>query len=142
MICYYPTCCLLHNFVSFDNLNISNSVYNGGIYSKKKSLIKYGNEARHKCKHGFPMTKRLVSVPTVICKGNARRFGLRPSGRRNALGTILTQRNCKWASGCSPAMALVFRCNTHTAPNYRVPISNATHDPDCKGDCTVKEFSF
>ena len=85
------------------------------------------------------MTKRLVSEAKVICRGNARRFGLRPSGRRNALGNILTKRVCKWRSGCSPAMALVFRCNTHTAPNFRVPVTNETHDKDCKSDCLDKD---
>ena len=85
------------------------------------------------------MKKRLVSEAKVICRGNARRFGLRPSGRRNALGSILTKRVCKWRSGCSPAMALVFRCNTHTHPNYRVPISDVTHDKDCKSDCLNKD---
>ena len=88
------------------------------------------------------MTKRLVSEAKVICRGNARRFGLRPSGRRNALGSILTKRVCKWRSGCSPAMALVFRCNTHTAPNYRVPVTNETHDKDCKGNCLDKDLFF
>ena len=83
-------------------------------------ITKYNFEARHKCKHDFPMKKRMVSQAKVVCRGNARRFGLRPSGRRNALGTILTRRICKWRSGCSPAMALVFRCNTHTAPNFRI----------------------
>ena len=85
------------------------------------------------------MTKRIVNDAKVICRGNARRFGLRPSGRRNALGSILTKRLCKWASGCWPAMALVLRCNTHTAPNFRVPITSETHDPECKADCLAKE---
>ena len=104
-----------------------------------KGLLKYDIQAKHKCKHDFPMKKRLVSKPKVICRGNARRFGLRPSGRRNALGSILTKRVCKWASGCSLAMALVFRCNTHTAPNFRVPITKETHDEECKADCLEKD---
>ena len=81
------------------------------------------------------MKKQIMSGTKVVCRGNARRFGLRPSGRRNALGSILTKRLCKWRSGCSPTMALIFRCNTHTAPNFRVPITVETHDPDCKLDC-------
>ena len=28
--------------------------------------------------------------------------------------------------------------NTHTGPNYRVPLMKETHDPDCKGDCLQK----
>ena len=101
--------------------------------------MKCGIQAKNKCKHDFPMTKRMVSKAKVICRGNARRFGLRPSGRRNALGSILTKRLCKWRSGCSPAMALVFRCNTHTAPNFRVPITKETHDENCKAGCLMKD---
>ena len=37
---------------------------------------------KHKCKGSFPMSRRLATKATVICKGNARRYGLRPSGRR------------------------------------------------------------
>ena len=46
--------------------------------------------APNKCKHGFP------KVPNprcrVICRGNARKFGLSTRGRRNALGTVLGRR--------------------------------------------------
>ena len=69
--------------------------------------------------HGFRGWERMVKEIKVICTGNAGRFDLRPSGLRNALGSILTKRVCNWASGCSPARALVFRCNTHTPPNFR-----------------------
>ena len=62
----------------------------GAFKNEIKNLIKYDIEAKNKCKHDFPMKKRLVSEAKVICRGNARRFGLRPSGRRNALGSILT----------------------------------------------------
>ena len=85
------------------------------------------------------MKARLTKKSVVICKGNARRFGLRPSGRRNALGSILTKRTCKWVSGCSPTMALLFRCNTHTAPNYRVPITEETHDKECTANCLAQD---
>ena len=44
-----------------------------------------------------------------------------------------------WFSGCAPAMSLIFRCNTHTAPNWRVPLTKQTHDPECKADCLQKE---
>ena len=76
-----------------------------------------------------------------LCRGNARKYGLRPSGRRNALGSVLTKRRCMWFSGCSPTMALVFRCNNHTSPNYRIPITSQTHDPDCDKDCLEKDIS-
>ena len=90
------------------------------------------------CKHKFPMTKRLNLVPKVICKGNCRKHDLRVSGRRNDLGTILGRRREVWKSGTNRAFAVVFRSNTHTAPNYRVPLLAATHDTKCKADCLEK----
>ena len=45
---------------------------------------------KNKCKHGFPMEKRVVTKAKVICPGNARRHGLRVAGRRNALGSVLS----------------------------------------------------
>ena len=33
-------------------------------------------------------------------------------------------------------MALMFRCNTHTGPNFRVPLTELTHDTTCKAKCT------
>jgi hypothetical protein len=48
---------------------------------KKKTL---------KCKHDFPRSEaQIEGVAKVICKGNAKKYGLRIRGRRNALGTIL-----------------------------------------------------
>ena len=32
----------------------------------------------------------------------------------------------------------LFRHNTHTGPNYRVPLLASTHDPDCKAECLEK----
>ena len=98
-------------------------------------------KARNKCKAQFPFIKKLTKNPKVICRGNARKYGLRPSGSRNALGSLLTNRRCMWFSGCAPAMALIFRCNTHTAPNYRVPPTARTHDPDCTHNCLDKKTS-
>ena len=46
--------------------------------------------------HGFRGWERIVKEGNVICNGNARKFGLRPSGRRSALGSIVTKRVCKW----------------------------------------------
>ena len=98
-------------------------------------------KAPHKCKAQFPLKKRLTLIPKVICRGNARKYGLRSSGRRNALASILTRRRCMWFSGCAPGMAIFFRCNTHTAPPFRVPPTARTHDPDCTADCLEKETS-
>ena len=98
-------------------------------------------KVKDKCKHKFPQTRKLTEHAKVICRGNARKYGLRPSGRRNALATILSRRRCPWLSGCSPGMAIFFWCNTHTAPNYRVPPNAVTHDPDCTADCLKTEES-
>jgi len=87
------------------------------------------------CKGRYPLTKRLNLIPKVICKGNCRKHDLRVSGRRNALGMLLGRRGCEWFSGTTPGFAVLFRENTHTAPNYRVPLSRKTHDPECSADC-------
>ena len=85
------------------------------------------------------MTKRITLIPKVICRGNARRYGLRPSGRRNALGSVLTPRENKWFSGCPPALSLFLRHNIHTGPNFRVPPTTRTHDPDCRANCMDRD---
>ena len=63
-----------------------------------------------------------------FCAGVARKHNLRISGRRNALGSILGRRRCAWFSGTTSLFAAVFRSNTHTAPNYRVPLRAAETD--------------
>ena len=35
-------------------------------------------------------------------------------------------------------MAAFLRHNTHTGPNFRVPLMTETHDPECKADCLKK----
>ena len=90
------------------------------------------------CKHNFPMTKRLNLIPKVICPGNCRKHGLRVSGRRNALGSVLNKRREEWRSGSGRAYAVIFRHNTHKGPNYRVPLLPSTHDPECKANCLEK----
>jgi hypothetical protein len=74
-----------------------------------------------KCKHDFPKQKLMNKRMRVVCRGNARHFGLRVVGKRNMLWMPLNRRSCMWQSGTTPGFAAVFRTNTHTAPNYRVP---------------------
>ena len=38
-------------------------------------------------------------------------------------------------------MASIFRCNTHTAPNFRIPPSVEKHDPEYNEDCLDKKKS-
>jgi hypothetical protein len=102
----------------------------------KSCRSKRGNKLH--CKAGFPMTKRLTLKPKVICRGNCAKFDLKVSGRRNALGQLLSRRRDEYLSGTAPGFAAIFRDNTHTSPNYRVPLLVSTHDPDCKADCLTK----
>jgi len=95
--------------------------------------------SKHDCKQKFPMTKRLNLIAKVVCPGNARKHGLRVSGRRNSLGMILGRRRCEYASATMTGFLSLFRHNTHTGPNYRVPLLESTHDPDCDADCLQKK---
>ena len=89
-----------------------------------------------KCKHDFPVDKLVNSEMRIICRGNAQKFGVRVKGKRNKLGLPLNRRSCVWQSGTSPAFAVVFRSNSHTAPNYRLPPDASHHDNKlCKRDC-------
>ena len=86
---------------------------------------------RAKCKHGFPMDLRVSEQARVVCPGNCKRMGLRCRGRRNALGLVAGVRNDAWVSGTCTALTVMLRSNTHTHPNYRIPLVSATHDPTC-----------
>ena len=91
------------------------------------------------CKHGFPVTKRLGLIPKVVCPGNARRYGLRCAGRRNALGCVVGRRNNEWLSGTLGILAMLLRGNSNTSPNYRIPLMEKTHDPLCRNTCLKKD---
>ena len=79
---------------------------------------------------GFPMTKLLSTKPLLICRGLAKKFGLRVSGKRNRFGSMVGRRRCAWQSGTTPAFAVLFGSNTHTLPNYRAPITAQTHEDE------------
>ena len=96
---------------------------------------------KDKCKAGFPKNLQISEVAKVVCRGVAAKHGLRISGRRNALGSILGKRNCPWFSGTLPAFAALFRSNTNTSPNFRVPITAKTHEASCGRDCLDREDS-
>jgi hypothetical protein len=61
---------------------------------------------KDKCKHDFPKQKQMALKARVICRGNARTFGVRVKGKRNALGLTLNRRTCEWQSGTCPAFAV------------------------------------
>ena len=90
----------------------------------------------NRCKHGFP--KKLNPVARVICRGNARRYGLSTKGRKNALGNVLGVRHEPWLSGTARAFTLMMLGNTNTSGNFRVPLTTATHDPTCRRNCLEK----
>ena len=111
------------------------------LKGKKKQCI---------CKFGFPKTvirhhngtlnKEKYRV-RIVCQGVAAEMGLKTSGRRNALGTILGRRRCQWFSGTSAILAAVARSNTDVQCNYRVPLSDTTHDNDCRSTQSSKQMS-
>eukprot|EP00973_Karenia_brevis_P034192 4716137-Karenia_brevis.AAC.1 len=65
---------------------------------------------------------------------------MKVSGRRNVYGSILGSRRCMWQSGTTPLFAAVFRSNTHTQPNHRVPVCAETHEPSCKNPGCLKSL--
>ncbi|HIE68948.1 MAG TPA: hypothetical protein EYP98_01630, partial [Planctomycetes bacterium] len=93
------------------------------------------------CKHEFPMTKLCIESPVVVCRGLAKKLALRVSGRRNAIGKVMGKRRCRWQSGTTRAFAVLFRSNSHTAPNFRVPLSAATHDDQACPSRTCREWA-
>ena len=84
------------------------------------------------CGH-FLKTKQCTLQTKIVCPGVAHEHGLRISGHRNALCTIHSRRRSPWLSGTMPLFAFVFRSNTHTCPNFRVPLTEKTHD--CPKNC-------
>ena len=82
------------------------------------------------------MKKRLsFALPKIICPGIARAHDLRGKGRRNALGLVLGRRSCMWFSGTNSLFAKILRSNSHTGPNFRVPLLQKTHDAECERNC-------
>ena len=103
-----------------------------GKVKASKSLI---------CKAGFPMKKLIMSTPLLVCRGLAKKYGLRVTGRRNRLSSMIGKRQCEWQSGTHPAFAVVFRSNTHTLPNYRAPLTAETHeDKFCRSKACKSSF--
>ena len=90
------------------------------------------------CKQDFPKTRRLTLIPRVICPGVARTYKVNVKGRRNSLCLLLPRRRCPWMSGCSPMFAVWTGANTNIAPNYRIPLTEHTHDPECQRQCLTK----
>ena len=73
----------------------------------------------------------LTDKTAVVCRGMARTFKLRVRGRRNAFGLWQGKRTDMWQSGTTPSLAVHFRSNSHTLPNYRVPLTPVIHAAVC-----------
>ena len=82
------------------------------------------------CKHDFPR-KATPGETVLICQGLAKKFNLKVSGRRNAYGIFLGRRTGAWQCGTTPGLAVHFRSNSHTMPNYRVPPTARSHEASC-----------
>ena len=79
----------------------------------------------------FPKGNVLTDTTVVVCQGMARRFKLPVRGRRNAFGLWQGKRTDIWQSGTTPSLAIPLRSNSHTMPNYRVPLTPAIHTAVC-----------
>ena len=98
-----------------------------------KSCQKKGRKNCATCKHDFPkQTVVDANLPRslLLCRGVARKFNLRVSGRRNQLGALLGCRSDPWQSGTTPSFAAAFSSNTHTLPNWRLPPSADIHEDE------------
>ena len=106
-----------------------------------------GRKGKPLCKQGFP--KKVLKHKTgklkmekyrvrIVCQGVAGELNLKTSGRRNALGSILGRRRCEYFYSTPALQAAVARSNTNVQCNYRVPITDATHDKDCKSQLCVR----
>ena len=92
---------------------------------------------RKECKHEAPWTNRVsptwMSTPLTVCKGIAKKFGLKTSGVRNWMGQTLGMRNNEWLNGCMPGLCVAFAgSNSDIKPNDRLPIIASTHEECCK----------
>ena len=76
-----------------------------------------------------------------MCKGVAAELDLKISGRRNALGSVVSRRRSEWFSSTSALLAHVARSNTNVQHNYRVPLNATTHDADCTSPACRKMVS-
>ena len=104
-----------------------------GYIPLKTCQRKCGKKCSMTCKSDFPRTRLRTHKSMLACRGVARKYKLKLSGRRNGFGSILGRRKCEWQSGTTPAFAVAFRSNTHTLPNWRIPPL-----PECHADDVCK----
>ena len=103
-------------------------------------LKKNSKKAGCQCKMGFPRKVLPKVRPRVVCPGIALSLGLQCSGRRNALGSIAGSRRCPSFSVTSRILSKLHKSNSNVQLPYRMPLVEATHDPDCTSDkCLSKK---
>ena len=103
------------------------------------SLRKTSKKGGCQCKMGFPRKVLPKVRPRVVCPGIAPSLGLQCSGRRNALGSIAGSRRCPSFSATSRILSKLHKSNTNVQLPYRVPLLEATHDPECTSDKCLSE---
>ena len=100
-----------------------------------------GRKGKPICKMGYPKKvlrnddgslKQEKYRARIVCQGVAAELDLKTTGRRNALGSVVGRRRCAYFASTSALLAHVARSSTNVQCNYRVPITTATHDKDCK----------
>ena len=106
-----------------------------GSYEPLHACAKKGQGKKSKvvskiCKHDFPR-RALPRTTSLICQGLARKWNLKVAGRRNSYGLWLGKRADVWQSGTHPVLAVHFRSNSHTMPNYRCPATSKSHSEEC-----------
>ena len=119
----------------------------GGTHAPLNSCKPKSKKGKHSCvkqtaalcKADFPKSNVLTDKTVVVCQGMARKFKLRVRGRRNAFGLWQGTRTDMWQSGTTLSLAVHFRSNSHTMPNYRVPLTPAIHAPVCSCSSCLKQ---
>ena len=86
------TMCIAKQEGTYEPLRACTNKKRGKTFIKKDEI----------CKHDFPR-KALPQQAVLICRGLAKQFKLKVSGRRNMLGTFLGERHETWQSGTTPA---------------------------------------
>ena len=97
--------------------------------------------SKGECRGRFPREKEMCEQSHVVCRGIAKTMGLRTSGKKNMLGSVVGPRNNPWLNGTHPALLYDMRCNSDTLLTYKLPIVPETHSVKCEHneDCLSKK---
>ena len=95
------------------------------------------------CKSRFPRDKEteVLNQPTVVCTGISKMLGLRISGKKGMMGSVVGPRNDPWLNGTHPALMYDLQCNSDTLLTYRLPVIPETHSVYCnsRDECLCEE---